>query len=46
MYISQPSKITGMMANKATVGPWIFQSSRNNTACIPTVRITPRSRAW
>ena len=45
MYINQPSKITGMIANKATAGPWIFQSSRNNTACITAVRITPRSRA-
>ena len=30
MYISQPSKITGIMANRATAGPWIFQSSRNS----------------
>ncbi len=46
MYSSQPSKITGMIANSATAGPWIFQSSRNSTACIAAVRSTPSSRAW
>ena len=46
MYISQPSNITGMMANTATVDPCSFQSSRNSTTCIAAVRNTPRSRAW
>ena len=45
MYISHPSKITGITANRALAGPWIFQSSRNSKACIAAVISTPRSRA-
>ena len=45
MYMSQPSKTTGMMANRAVVDPWSFQSNRNSKVCITAVRSTPRSRA-
>jgi hypothetical protein len=46
IYISQPSNTTGTIARKATPGLWIFHSSRNNTAIIPAVSTTPRTRAW
>ena len=46
MYISQPSKITGMMANSATVGPCSLPEQPEQHYLHRCRQDTPRSRAW